>query len=106
MDKFFDRVLVSAENDTSNDVSLTLHSADDGSFEPVVTAPAGAAFLVPMAVLIFAADVSFIDLDNAAKLVAGSMTARADFVAHAPSGFVGTETHVALDLEGAKFPFC
>jgi hypothetical protein len=50
---------------------------------------------------IFATDESFVDRDNAAKLFNVLHQCNADFVAHLPGGFIGTEAHIAHDLERA-----
>jgi hypothetical protein len=56
-----------------------------------------------MFVAVLAADVGFVNLDNAAQSIGSMFTqARADAVAHIERGFVGTEAHVAHDLQGAN----
>ncbi len=53
-----------------------------------------------MAVLVLAADVGFIDLDNAHELAEfGISKAGANTVRHIERGFIGAETHHAMDLE-------
>ena len=54
-----------------------------------------------MTVLGFAADESFVNFDDAAKLLNVLHEGRSDLVAHEPSGFVGAETHEAHDLQSA-----
>jgi hypothetical protein len=49
----------------------------------------------------FAADESFIDLDNAAQLFGMFDQRNADAVAHVPGRFVRAEAHVAHDLQRA-----
>ena len=62
--------------------------------------------LVPMPVLGFAADESFVDFHNAHELAEILVRqAGADAVAHVPSGPVGAEAHHALNLERAEIPF-
>ena len=59
-----------------------------------------------MAVLIFAADIGFIHFHDAAEFVHVLFNKRrADLVAHEPRGFVGTEAHVAHDLQCAHALF-
>ena len=54
----------------------------------------------------FAADVGFINLDDAHKLFEFVvLQRRADAVAHVPSRLVATEAHVAVDLPGADALF-
>ena len=62
---------------------------------------AAAAALVPMPVFGQAANKSFIDFDNAAELVDVLHESGSDLVAHEPSGFIGTEAHIAHDLQCA-----
>jgi hypothetical protein len=57
--------------------------------------------LVPMAVLVLAANPGVVNLDNAAKLFLGCDQRRADFVAHGMGRLVATEAQHALDLERA-----
>jgi hypothetical protein len=58
--------------------------------------------LIPMFVFIVTPNGRFIDLDNAAKLFNVLHKRHADFMAHAPSGFVGTKAHIAHDLQCAR----
>jgi hypothetical protein len=58
-----------------------------------------------MPVCVIAANGSLVNLDNAAKLFNIFHKRHADFVAHAPSGFVGTKAHVAHDLQCAHALF-
>lgn len=87
-------------NHAGDDVALALHGSDNDELVRSLTANA-VAFLIPMAVLVLAADERLIDLDNAAKFHFRLDKRGADFVAHAPCGFVRTEAHDALDLKGA-----
>ena len=62
--------------------------------------PDAAAFLVPMPVVILAADVGFINLDNAHELAkVGINEPSTNAVAHIVRGLVRTETHHAVDLQ-------
>ena len=55
-----------------------------------------------MAVIVFPANVSFINLDNAAKFGFRLNKRRADFVAHIERGLIGTEAHLPLNLQRAN----
>ncbi len=87
-------------NDTSDDVALTFDGTNNRSLAGVATAPRSAS-LVPIPVLVAAADVGFIDLDDAAQFLDVLDHRSSDLVAHEPSGLVAPEAHVAEDLEGA-----
>ena len=62
---------------------------------------ADSAALATMLVDGLAADVGFVNLDNAAEFRCGLREGSTDFVAHGPSGFVRAKTHHPLNLEGA-----
>jgi hypothetical protein len=83
----------------SDHVALALYRANDRRF---VRAAAHMGFLIPMAVDVFAANKSFVNLDNAAKLFLRLNESRADFVAHAVRGLVATKAHLPLNLERAN----
>ena len=100
-DKVLDFRLVYAENDAGDYVALALDCADDWGLERIIATPSSSAALVPMTVFIFAADVGFVHFDNAAELNFRLDKSSADFVAHAPSGFVAAKTHKPHDLKGA-----
>jgi hypothetical protein len=86
--------------DAGNDRALAAHSANDrGLSRRRVFAAAPA--LIPMLILVLAADIRFIDLDNAAKLHLRFDQRSADLVAHAPRGLVRAEAHEPHNLEGA-----
>src|SRR5260370_5052546 len=79
-------------------MALPLHRSDDSRLEGV-TAPAATAFLIPVPVLVLAADVRFVNLDDAAELIHVALDqSDADPMAHVPSGFERTEAHVAIKL--------
>jgi hypothetical protein len=102
----FDVRLVHVIQYAGNNIALALYCADDRDFAGASAAALAVMALVPMAVVVFAADPSFINLDNAAKLIDVFFNQRrADTVAHVPSGFVGTEAHVAMDLPCAHSLF-
>jgi len=54
-----------------------------------------------MPILRQVADESFIDFDNAAELVDVLHKRCSDFMAHEPSGFIGTEAHITIKLQSA-----
>ncbi len=88
-------------DDAGDHVSLALHRSDHDRFARAARSAAAIAALVLMPVLGEAADESFINLDNAGKLLNILRKSDADFVAHKPSSLIGAEAHVSLDLEGA-----
>lgn len=80
-------------------IALPLHGADHDVLAGALAAHALTA-LVPMAVVILAADVGLINLHNAHKLLKLLVSQPgADAVAHMPSGAVGAEPHHTLNLE-------
>jgi len=103
-DKLFAFILADCTKDTGDYATLAAHSANNGGLSRgsvLATAPA----LIPVLVLVLAADESFIDLDNATKLRLRLDKSGADLVTHAPSGFVRAEAHEPHDLEGAHSLF-
>jgi hypothetical protein len=86
----------------SDDVSLAADCADDWSFAGTDTArSAASAALIPMSVFSQAADESFIDFDNSAELIDVLHESSSNLMAHEPCGFIGTEPHVTIKLQGA-----
>src|SRR5208282_2506827 len=63
--------------------------------------PAAIAALIFVPILRQSADESFVNLNDAAKLLNILDQGDADFVAHHPCGFVRAEAHEAHDLKGA-----
>jgi len=86
--------------DARHHVALAAYRADHRDFAGASAATSAAA-LIPMLVLVLAADPSLIDLDDAAKLGFRLDERGADFVAHGQGGFVGAEAEHPLDLQGA-----
>jgi hypothetical protein len=83
-------------------ISLAADRANDRSFARADAAGStAAAALIQMPVLGQAADESLVDLDNSAELVNVLHKCNADFVTHFPSGFIGTEPHVPINLKCA-----
>jgi hypothetical protein len=99
-DESFKRLSICVLDNASNDVALAFDRANDGSLASVA-ATALAAFLIPMSVLVASADVGFINFDDPAELLNVLDHGGSYLMAHEPSSFVGAETHIAEDLEGA-----
>lgn len=92
-------------DNAGDDIAL---AADSASNDCLSAARCGAGQAIPfvgMAVLSLAADERLIDLDNATQLGFGFDQCGTDFVAHEPSGFDRTETHVAAKLASAHTLF-
>jgi hypothetical protein len=103
-DKVCQRLAVKSANHARHDIALALHSADDANLAGPASASAAAA-LVPMFIFILSANVGFINLDHAAKLLNVLDQRRADLMTHEPRGFVRTKSHVALNLQRAHSLF-
>ena len=95
----FDIALVDVIENASDDVALALDCADDGCLARTSTAALAVVPLVPVAIVILAADPSLIHFDYAAKLLLRLNHRSADFVGHIQRGFVGAKAHLALDLQ-------
>src|SRR5271165_6614037 len=93
------RIAFQIIDDAGDDVALALHRPDDDRFASAARSAASVAALVLVPVLGEAADESFINLDDAAQLFDIISQGDADLVAHKPSGLVGTEAHIAVELE-------
>jgi hypothetical protein len=96
-DKDFELSAVNARKNTGDDIAFAFHSTNHGHFIVVM------AFLfVPMPIGVFAANIGFIDLNDAAKLVHILFDqSSSDAMAHVPSGFVRAEAHSPHDLQCA-----
>jgi hypothetical protein len=96
-DKTVQRCGIGVLDDASNDVAFALNSAHNGVLA-FSTSPWSA--LIPMSVSVLAADVSFIDFDNANQLTEiwigqpGS-----DAMTHIEGGRIGAKTHHAMNLQ-------
>lgn len=90
-------------DNASYHVPLASYGADNSSLARTdcTTASFLSTALVLVAIAHLPANESFIHLDNAAKLFDILDQCGSNLVAHEPSGFVGTETHVAHDLQRA-----
>jgi hypothetical protein len=87
-------------------IALALNGADNGGLASQDATPTLLARpLVFVLIVAFAADESFVNLDNAAKLLDVLDQGCSDLVAHEPCGLVGTEAHVAHDLKRAHSLF-
>jgi hypothetical protein len=95
-------VLGHAIKHASDDVALAAYRPNDGGLaRTFATAPATA--LVPMPIVILAADPSFVNLDNAHELQEFLvLQSRPNTVAHIPSSLKRAEAHVAVDLSRAN----
>ncbi len=88
---------IGAGDDACNHITLSADGADN---DCLASAAGSRSAFVGMAVLVLAADVGFIDLDNAHELAEfGISKAGANTVRHIERGFIGAETHHAMDLE-------
>lgn len=94
---------VGAVHDTGDDVSLALHgSGDDGFTRAAGSAHAATSARSFVLVLGLAADEGFVHFNNADELAEVLiLQGDSDLVAHQPRGFVGTEAHISLNLQGA-----
>lgn len=87
-------------DDLADHIALASNRADDADL--IAARPTLQALLVPMAVLILAADVGFVYLHFSHELGKASILHRsADAVAHIPSRAVVAGTYLAMDLQGA-----
>jgi hypothetical protein len=86
-------------------VALALHRADHRNFASARAAAFAVMALIPMPVVILAANPCFVDLDNAAELGFGLHHRRADFVGHIQRGFVRAKAHLPLNLKRANALF-
>jgi hypothetical protein len=94
---------IHVRNHAGDDIPLAADRADDRSFAGTDAArSAAAAALIPMPVFSQAADESFIDFDNSAELIDVLHESGSNLVAHEPSGFIGAEAHVTMDLARAN----
>jgi hypothetical protein len=104
IDEGFQGRLLDVRNDASDHVTLAADCANDNGFSGSGRAGLPIA-LIPMPVLRLAADESFVNLNDAAKLRFRLDQGGTDFVGHQPSGFDRTETHVAAKLASAHSLF-
>jgi hypothetical protein len=101
-DEVSKRLAVRAGDHASNYVPLALDCADH---DRLALAARPVMPIAAVAVLVLAADVGFVNLDDAHQLAKFLVREPgADAMAHEPSGSVGAEAHHAVDLEGAN-PF-
>jgi len=89
-----------------NHVPLAADGPNYGRLAGTDAASSTGAALVPMFVLLFAADEGLIDFHNAHELLEVFVCqSKPDTVAHIPSCLVGAEAHHAMDLKGADALF-
>jgi len=105
LDEFADGFKINVVDCASDHVSLAAHGTDDRLFARTFAA-GSAAFLVPMPIPVFTANVGLVHFDNAPEFIKVALGERSpNPVAHVPSGFVGAEPHVAINLECAHSLF-
>jgi hypothetical protein len=104
MHKAIQGCCIRAFNYASDHVSLALHGTDHNELSRSTGTPEVSASTFPFVfVLGFPADIGFIHFDIANQFLKFDIAQRhADFVAHEPCSFVGTESHIATDLKGAN----
>src|SRR5260370_26237132 len=86
-------------NDARDHVALALDSANNNE---LASNPGSGMFLIPMPIAVAAADVGFVNFDDAAQLGFRLNESRANFVAHGMRRAVAPEAHDALNLESAN----
>jgi hypothetical protein len=84
-----------------NHVALPLHRANDCRLAGGLRAGLAVVALVPVAILVLAADERFVHFHNAPKLHSRVNQRRAYFVAHGMGRLIAAEAQHALDLKGA-----
>src|SRR5579863_3023086 len=87
-------------DNSGDDVALALDRPDDDGLSSAARPAASVAALILMAVLREAANERLVNFNDTAKLFDVFGKSEADFVAHEPSGFIGTEAHDTLHLQG------
>src|SRR6202050_1770501 len=85
---------IDAPQNTRNHIALALHCANDRRFATEATFA-----LIQMAIAVFAADESFINLDNAAELFLRLHHRCPDFVAHGMCSLIRAKAHLPLNLQ-------
>jgi hypothetical protein len=101
-DKCIERCSLDVRDHARNDVALAADSADDRRFAGTDAAcSAAAAAFIPMPVFSQAADESFVNLNDPAEFIDIFHERGSDLVAHEPSGFIGTEAHITIELQSA-----
>jgi hypothetical protein len=86
-------------------IALALNGADDWRLAGSSAASHAMVFLIPMPIGVLAADVSFVNLNNAAQLDLRLDERGANFVGHVERGFIGAEAHLALNLKAGNSLF-
>ena len=88
-----------------DDVALTAHRANDWRLARASAAAHAVVAFHPVAIVVFATNPGFVNLDNTAKLFLRLDHCSTDFVAHAVRSLVTAETHLPLNLKGADTLF-
>jgi hypothetical protein len=101
LDEVKNAATINAFQYASDYISFALYCADNRSFVVATVA----FFLIPMPVFILAADVGFVNLDNATKLLLWLNHRGADFVRHVQRRFVRAKAQLALNLKRANALF-
>ncbi len=83
-----------------NNIALAAYGTDDWRLASASTAAHAVMALIPMAVVVLAANPRFVNLDDTAKLFLRLQHRGADFVAHRVRRFVRAEAHLPLHLKG------
>ena len=100
VNKAFQRRRADVLDNAGDHVALAADCTDNNGFARTYAARPAAA-PIDMSVFGFAADESFVHLDNAAKFFRFFDQRDANAVRHIPSSFERTETHVTPELAGA-----
>ena len=99
-DEVTEGLLVGVLNDAADHIALARDGSDNSRF-PASDSSGNVSFLVPMAILVLAADEGFIDFDNAHELLEVCILhTGAKPMAHIPSGRIGPP-NLSLDLKRA-----
>jgi hypothetical protein len=101
-DKAFQGCGLDILNDARNNVAPALNGTGNNGFTAAASPSAAIAALALVSVFGEAADESFVNLDDADELLELLvLERRTNAMAYIPSGFVGAEAHVAVDLPRA-----
>jgi hypothetical protein len=93
-------------DNAGDDVALAPDCADNWRLAGI-SASTRSAFLVPMSVFVAAADIGFVNLNDANKLTElWVLKARTNAVRHVKGGAIGANAHDALDLQGTDAFLC
>jgi len=85
-------------DDAGDDVAFALDRADH---DELASNASSGLLLIPMPIAVAAADIGFVDFNDAAEFGFGFNERSADFVAHGMGGAVGAKAHHPLNLQCA-----